>query len=678
MVSNKSHPITFLLILLLTVTACAQTPISTPHTQRKAVYLASLVDELKAEGKRDATINAMIATARQILTQPIIKRIDSYQALCDIDEKVQRKLSHSRPDAIKHPVVREHFALATSDQESVNLIVSELPYLAACYRLTGDPAFLDYITRQLAEVSTWIPLQRPGWSMPASGTTQLPEGGDGVWLATGMGIRAIVHTRQLLGANVLSPELEKALDLLLQTEMNRTYDDWLSQKPWYVRDQKVQSNQWVIPNEGLMLAACALGKDNYPQQYALARENLFKTMATLGNEGAISEGFTYALGLTLQGVQSTAMAMAQVGDFEALDNPFLQKYGTWLISHYQPGTYLVNDFDGYGACRGMYDRGINDRIAELAVLSGDKALLWALSHQHKQLPHSLFGMLASAMLKDVDTLATLPTQYQWDIARVLIWRSSWANDATGLWVRGSHPDDFHAHHDAGHVNFIVGGQAALIESGTSGYRNPRLKTDFQSVRGHNVLQVDEQLETQKNTDIPITVSRISDTGGQLALNPASAYPDIASWDRHVTWDKEQVTVTDKVATQDNTLHDLTLRYLLGTQESAVITQITASESTYMYDITIPAGRKEFTGWPGKGKDYWVIPDKDILLTPAMTMRVTSKFPVEVVVEDHINHTMRYRFQEMPCKVLLIKSAGKVSAMDVSMHMQVSPNTVTTP
>ena len=664
----------FVVLLMLGIHACVAQSDVLAESADKAIDLGQLVDHLKPTYAEDAQVHAMVKTAREILDQPIIKRIHSYDELVKIDATVQRKLDHKRPDAIKHPVVREHFALATSDQESSNLIAHELPYLAACYRLTEDKAFLDYLVKQLTEVATWMPLQRPGWSMPHSGRTTMVKGGDGVWLATGIGIRAVVHTRQLLGKGILSTELEKALDTLLQTEMMRTYDDWMMAKPWYVKDQKVQSNQWVIPNEGLMLAACALGKDKYPKQYALARENLFKTMQTFGNEGAISEGFTYALGLTLLGVQSSAMAMAQTGDFEALNDPFLTRYGKWLISHYQPGTYLVNDFDGYGACRGMYDRGINAKIAQLAVQSGDRTLLWALANQHKQLPHDLFGMLASAMFKDAGKLAPPSTHYQWDIARVMIWRSSWADDASGLWVRGSHPNDFHTHHDAGHVNFIVNGQAALIESGTSGYRNPRLKDDFKSVSGHNVLQVDEQLETVQNTDIPIAVSRLDDHGGEVSINPASAYPDIQSWQRDVKWSLDTLTVHDTIQTHDNKPHQLMLRYLLGSQQDVTISKTVSEQGHDVYRVTVPKGRREFTGWPGKGKTYWDIPEKDILLTPAMVFEIASANPITVKAIDHVNHTMRFRFQEMPCKALLIQSNEPVSQMDVRMHLVVTPNT----
>jgi hypothetical protein len=641
----------------------------------QAVNLGQLVDALKPDATQDEQLQAMVLTARNIIKLPVIKRIFSYDELCKADGTTMRALSHSRPAAIKHPVVREHFALATSDQESTGIIVNELPYLAACYRLTGDKAFLDYLIAQLNEVATWSPLQRPGWSMPASGRTELAPGGDGVWLATGIGIRAIVYTRQLLPPGALPASLDASLNKLLLSEMNQIYSDWQTQKPWYVRDQMVQSNQWVVPNEGLMLAVCALGRDKYPKEYALARENLFKTMATFGDEGAISEGFTYALGLTLLGVQSSAMAMAQAGDFEALNNPFIRKYGDWLVSHYQPGTYVVNDFDGYGACRGMYDRGMNAKIEQLAVLSGNKALLWALSHQHHQLSHDLFGMLTTAMLKAQPNLPTPPTQYQWDIARAVFWRSSWADDASGLWVRGRHPKDFHDHHDAGNVNFIVGGQAAIIESGTSGYRNPRLAQDYRSVCGHNVLQIDEELNTVQHNDIPITVSRMDAAGGELEIHPTPAYPQLQDWARKISWDTTHLTVHDSVAVKEGTKHQLTFRYLLGTQEKMTVTPVKLNDSLagYAYDITIPAGRKEFTGWPGSGKDYWIIPEKDILLTPAMTIRVQSIWPIEVIASEHINHTMRFRFQAMPNTMLLIRTPGPATQMDITMSMHVTPN-----
>jgi hypothetical protein len=241
-------------------------------------------------------------------------------------------------------------------------------------------------------------------------------------------------------------------------------------------------------------------------------------------------------------------------------------------------------------------------------------------------------------------------------------------------VRGSHPNDFHAHHDVGHVNFIVNGQAALIESSTSGYRNPRLKNDFQSVRGHNVLQVDEQLEITKNTDTPINVSRLDDHGGEVSINPAQAYPDIQSWQRDVKWTMDTLTVHDTIQTQDSKPHQLTLRYLLGSSQDVTITKVSTANGNDVYRITVPKGRQEFTGWPGEGKSYWNIPDKDILLTPAMVFEISSPMPITVTAIDHVNHTMRYRFQEMPCKALLIQSAQPVSQLDVTTQLVVTPNT----
>lgn len=642
--------------------------------------LGELVDLLKTQMIQNQQvrqqISPMLATARKILDQPLVKRIQTYEELVALDGKTARKLSFGRPKAMPHASMKYHFARATSDTETTTLLSHELPYLAAAYRLTDDKIFLNHIIAQLREMATWSPLQRPGWTTASSKRLEPPKGGDGVWLATGMGIRTIVFTRQVLPTGSLPKNLEDQLDALLLREMNEIYNDWITQKPWYVQKQAVQSNQWVVPNEGLMLAACSLGKNKYSKEYTLAVENLSKTMATYGSEGALSEGFIYAISLTLQGVQSSAMAMAQAGDDSVITHPFFQKYGNWLVQHYQPGEYLINYFDAWGTNRRMYDRWQNERIAILASLSGNKALLWALKNQHKQLPHSLFGMLAAAMIINDPNLPTPPTQSTWNIARSAIWRSSWDSNASGLWVRGRHPKDFHVHHDAGHVNFIVGGQAALIETGTPGYRNKRFQDDYRSVRGHNVLQVDEDLKTIIDNDVPIVVSKMDQTGGELTVTPTIGYKQLENWTRNIQWDKTKLTINDQVKVKDGQQHDLSLRFHLATQQPLTVTAIRGmvGDSATEFKVTVPKGRIEFSGWAGSKRDYWIIPKKDIILTPAMSFVITSQTPIEVIASEHVNHTLRHRYQEMPHKMLLIKTVGKAPTLNTTVMLEVTPNT----
>ncbi|MFQ3549111.1 MAG: hypothetical protein SNJ70_05120 [Armatimonadota bacterium] len=84
-----------------------------------------------------------------------------------------------------------------------------------------------------------------------------------------------------------------------------------------------------------------------------------------------------------------------------------------------------------------------------------------------------------------------PTLFaNYERATMLMWRSSWKDNASGVWIRGGHKTDQHDHQDRGHVNLIFFGTSILNETGTPYYHSGNLKFN-QSNEGHNVLQIDD-------------------------------------------------------------------------------------------------------------------------------------------------------------------------------------------
>jgi hypothetical protein len=148
-------------------------------------------------------------------------------------------------------------------------------------------------------------------------------------------------------------------------------------------------------------------------------------------------------------------------------------------------------------------------------------------------------------------------------------RSSWTDDADGVWVRGGHPLDGHDHFDRGHVSYIVRGKPLLIEAGTPGYDNPAIHTLYSTVVGHNVLDV-EGLKPRK-APAPLTVSRLDAGGGDLTVDGTACYPGLKHWRRRASWDGSQLTVEDQVAAPADKPLVMLFRWHLGTDQPVKIT-----------------------------------------------------------------------------------------------------------
>ena len=153
-----------------------------------------LLDRLKADPKFAPYCKTLIDHARRVAERPIVRRVYKYE---DIGK--YRTHLDGRAKFMEGQPRQEIFGLAMSDCGTANAIDGDLPLLAAAYRLTGDKALLARIIAQLEETATWMPIQRPGYSLCVPSPDPVPpDFNDGSWLATGQGVRALADMLEML------------------------------------------------------------------------------------------------------------------------------------------------------------------------------------------------------------------------------------------------------------------------------------------------------------------------------------------------------------------------------------------------------------------------------------------------------------------------------------------------
>jgi len=291
-----------------------------------------------------AAVDMVIQAARTAAQAVVLRRVYRYE---DIG---QHRSSEPFPEICKilDPQTRQTFALAMSDHLAGSLIAQELPLLAAGYRLSGDAALLKRVLDQLAEISTWSPLQRPGWTLYAPGRRLPPDGKDGNWLATGTCVRTIANVLEIMPLGSVPADLTASLHALLEKEIADIVDDWRTRRSWFIQCDNPITNQWVLPTEGLVRACLVTGVERHRDAYELGVANLLRSLAAHGTAGEFEEGIGYAE-FTLTSMLHAARAMAAAGDRRALDHPYLNRFPTWAAHHFQPGRFLINCFDAYGS-----------------------------------------------------------------------------------------------------------------------------------------------------------------------------------------------------------------------------------------------------------------------------------------------------------------------------------------
>ncbi len=196
-------------------------------------------------------------------------------------------------------------------------------------------------------------------------------------------------------AGSVPPELMDKLRTLLRAEIKTITEDWKLKRGWFRGGKGVpQTNQWVLPTEGLIRACLVLGKDRYPAEYELGVANLLRALDVQGKQGEFNEGIGYAM-FTVSSMLAAAHAMAAQGDARALEHPFLRGFPIWAVHHLQPGRFRVNCFDAGGARTPRNDGGTRQLLETLAVFAQSQTAGWALSSLYDGPTDSLVGLLAA-------------------------------------------------------------------------------------------------------------------------------------------------------------------------------------------------------------------------------------------------------------------------------------------
>lgn len=514
---------------------------------------AELLARVAADPQLEEERNALILRARKHAKKPLVKRPNTVAEAAALNAmKYPKQPNHMR---LLAPEQWEQVALSLADARIADGLSRRLPMIAAAGVLTGDPTLFDYVCAQLEEVATWDRLQRPGWSLTNS-KLKLPPGGDGAWLGTGWAVRAIVDTVAVLPPQTLSPELLAALKARVGAEVEAVVEDWEHKRSWFIANESVYSNQWVLPSEALVLGSLFAGVDRYRDAYELGVQNLLRCLDAQGERGEYVEGVMYS-SLTLHSILSVADEMARAGDYRLLEHPFVQHYPEWLVQHLQPGRpghFMVNAFDSSQSMLGQ------DLLWRLIAVTGSQEALWVVRNYYEsKLPQNLADLLSRAAQTGQPQEPELFAVYP--MAARVNWRSSWEDaTASGFWLRGGHESDAHDHQDRGHVNFTIRGKPVLIEAGLFSYGVPEHDVYFRGVPGHNVLQVgDATVDTLTVAQLrkgagqrlspqfrsaPITVNRLDAQGGDVTTDLSLPYATVQNWERNAQWDSDVLTVTD--------------------------------------------------------------------------------------------------------------------------------------
>ncbi len=481
-------------------------------------------------------LGSVLATGRSLPKKPITRRV---YRLDDIPEKDRDKRGNTRDENA------EPFCLAKHDLLETTRVQNRLPYLALTVRATSDPSCLDCLVEQLREMTTWHPMQRPGWSLRELGKT-MPPSGDGNWLATGHGMWCIVETLAMVGDH-LPPELVADLKELVRKEMDGILDDWQTKRPWFMKGEgSPESNQWAAPFSALVYGALCLEDEQYRDAYELGVRSLVRTAQAMGVDGSCPEGPEYA-GRTTEALFRAAWAAARAGDRRLAEQPFVARFNDWYLHMFMPGGYMVNAYDSR-----RYKSGSSAPLPFVlaSLLATDAESAWVAGHLFEHWPKNALGLAFAHHMSSGGASPTAPVPYGFFPAgQTLTWRSGWDQDtAMGLWVRGASKSDGHAHRDTGHLSLYNGPDLILIDCARGRYDSPlTVPGGAREAGGHNVLQVDA-LPLKAHCEAPIAVSRLERDGGDITVDATAAYENLRSWKRRIVWSSDgQVDVHDAVA-----------------------------------------------------------------------------------------------------------------------------------
>lgn len=465
------------------------------------------------------------------------------------------------------------FILAKVSDNQTSWLSREFVEVAVAARVSGDPELLEFVKKQLVEVTAhWHPFQLPGWTL-ATDSSKLGPDGDGVWLATGWGLTGMASVLDALG-DKLPSEVVAASRELIKKEVALILKSWEKQIPWYVKKQAYESNQWAFPLVGLLLGSMILGDESYRDAYELAALGLAKTCLSQGDDGSWVEGLSYSMittGILLQGI----LAMRRGGDDRLAHFPFVKNYGSWIGQMHLPGGYLINAFDS-GFVK--FGTSANRVLVWAALASEENGPAWVIENLYPELPSDWSTWILLGERKKrasgKDT-RKLPLWASFPDSAMAVWRSGWDADRDwAVWVRGGSPNDFHSHRDQGHLSIQNGKDPVFVEMGVAGGYGAYHATRA-AATGHNVLQsAGARPVKDQGVVAPVEIASLGERGGELKISSAEAYTDVANWTRKIIWTEDRrVEVEDLVKMKaPRKGGEEWFRWITGTAEKIEISQ----------------------------------------------------------------------------------------------------------
>ncbi|MBN8215573.1 MAG: heparinase II/III family protein [Spirochaetes bacterium] len=436
------------------------------------------------------------------------------------------------------------FALAMDDQAVWGMLGRQLIPAALVVRRSGDKAALDYLSRQLAEIAQWWPLQRPGWSLDAP-DSKLTGEHDGPALAEGFAMGSLAFAIDILGAR-LDGKNRAELRSLLQKEIDWIARAWKEKIPRYVGAKAYGETLWALPSAALVLGCLALGEEKNRAAYELGAENLAKWLAAQGEDGSFSGGYAYA-GQAMDYVFPALWAMERAGDRRLGTAPFLKRYAFWFHQQTFPGMTVVN----HGDCGTTWVASTPARHLMLAtLLSRDPGDLWAMERFYPTFdladPFSILYRVEARKLPP--SRAPLPLSAFFPKTQLAVWRSDWdLGNAMALWAKGGSPAEPRPHNDQGQVVVMNGEEPVLIDAGAVVGGAPGEDERFACSESHSVIQTPSGPKRLKQgVRATLSIERMDASGGLLRIDASGCQPEVKSWQRRLAWTAEgRVTVVDE-------------------------------------------------------------------------------------------------------------------------------------
>ncbi len=446
---------------------------------------------------------------------------------------------------------RETFALAMFDCRQSDFVRRQGVALAALAAYTNNPEYVAKCIEILDAMIAHSPLQRPGWTLSQPGAV-MPEGGDGVWLATSWGMCGIVDMLSILGDRV-PVATRNGLHNLLRAEVCRITADWASRRPWFVKSQSVGSNQWIEPNIGLVKTCLYLDDPALLGAYNMGVENLARSIERLGADGAFLEGFSYCA-QTSGALFEVINDLKSNGDMRCHALPYVNNAWKWMLHMYLPGRRLVNSYDsGMSNLPSWAMLAPMDCLASAAIGSSDPEAIPTLKSLFSKGLQLLAGIRYKAAIDGATALTDFPTFAYFPSQQQVVWRSDWqapaANSQTALaiWLKGGSLNDGHSHRDQGQVSIYCGNRVVLMDCGTPDYSTPRFEQDYAQAAGHGIMQIGEQVPRNKPINAPVTVATLDQNGGDVTVDTTAAYTGVSNCTRKVRWSSAGVfTIDDHV------------------------------------------------------------------------------------------------------------------------------------